>query len=80
VAINAREKSRHDGAQIDLITERFDNAITICEIKYTEQPFVIDKLYAPKLLQIIKLFKKRLKGNNRCFIVHICAWAEKYKV
>ena len=37
------------GAQIDLLFDRLDDAITICEIKYSEKPFVINKQYAKNL-------------------------------
>lgn len=37
------------GAQIDLVFSRMDHAVTLCEIKYGQQPFVIDKEYAEVL-------------------------------
>ena len=37
------------GAQVDLLIDRNDDAITICEIKYTDEPFVINKTYALQL-------------------------------
>ncbi len=33
------------GAQIDLLFDRRDNAITLCEIKYTHAPFTLTKDY-----------------------------------
>lgn len=38
-----------DGVQIDLVLERADNIINICEIKYSSNVFAIDKLYAANL-------------------------------
>src|SRR5262249_38225205 len=37
------KKSQEQGAQIDLLFDRDDDSITICEIKYTQEPFSIDK-------------------------------------
>ncbi|MBS0655888.1 MAG: ATP-binding protein, partial [Verrucomicrobia bacterium] len=34
--------SEDSGSQIDLLFDRDDNVITVCEIKYTEKPFEID--------------------------------------
>lgn len=65
--------SSEDGAQIDLLFDRNDNAITLCEIKYTEQPFVIDKQYAYELKRKRAVFKKVTKTDKQIFIVMISA-------
>jgi len=61
------------GAQIDLLFDRNDHAITICEIKYTEQPFVVDKLYSQKLNQKVEIFKKITKQDKQIFLAFISA-------
>lgn len=38
------------GAQIDLILDRDDNVIDLCEMKYTREPFIITADYVEKLL------------------------------
>ena len=38
-----------DGVQIDMILERADNVINICELKYSANPFAIDKSYDAEL-------------------------------
>jgi hypothetical protein len=38
-------KSDNTGTQIDLVIDRNDNAINICEIKYSSNIFTIDKNY-----------------------------------
>ncbi len=45
----APENSKDNGAQIDLVIERADNCINLCEIKYANTPYVITKEYAEKL-------------------------------
>jgi hypothetical protein len=38
-----RPKTKAEGGQIDLFFERHDECITLCEIKYTNQHFAMDK-------------------------------------
>ncbi len=54
----AAKNSSLSGAQIDLLFDRTDEAISLCEIKYTEKPFLIDKAYANELMSKIDVFKK----------------------
>lgn len=37
------------GAQVDMIIERADNTINLCEAKFTKENFVITKNYATQL-------------------------------
>lgn len=39
----------HSGAQIDLLIDRNDGVINLCEMKYTNSPFKIDATYAASL-------------------------------
>lgn len=66
-------KEGESGAQIDLLFERADQAITLCEIKCTEQPFAIDKHYAAQLKQKITVFKKMTKTTQQIFFAFISA-------
>ncbi len=61
------------GAQIDLLIDRNDDAITLCEIKYTEQPFSIDKSYAENLKNKIKMFTEKTKTQKQIFLSFISA-------
>ena len=45
------KKSKRKGAQIDLLFDRADNTITLCEIKYSDKIFTIEKSYAHALNQ-----------------------------
>lgn len=40
---------QHSGMQIDMLIDRTDRVINLCEIKYCNQEFVIDKKYEEKL-------------------------------
>ncbi len=67
-------KSRNErGAQIDLVIDRIDNAITLCEMKYTSQPFAIDKEYAAVLTNKIEIFRKRTKTTKQLFLTMVSA-------
>jgi AAA+ ATPase superfamily predicted ATPase len=65
--------SKSPGAQIDLLFDRNDDSITICEIKYTDEPFLIDKQYAEKLTKKIDVFKKITGTNKQIFLAIISA-------
>lgn len=55
------------GAQIDLIFDRPDNIVNLCEIKYCSSPFVIDKKYANHMLSREKIYCKVTKTNKQIF-------------
>lgn len=59
------------GAQIDLLFDRDDDSITICEIKYTDKPFIITKEYAENLKRKIEIFKKFTRTTKQIFLVMI---------
>src|SRR3990167_2680281 len=66
-------KSKDKGAQIDLLFDRDDDAITICEIKYTNEPFSITKDYAENIKNKIAVFKERTRSKKQIFFVMISA-------
>ncbi len=61
------------GALIDLIFDRDDDAITICEITYTNSPFVLDKEYASMLSKRMQVFKERTRTQKQLFLTFISA-------
>ncbi len=48
------------GSQIDLVIDREDRSINLCEIKYSNSEFLIDKLYLQNLKNKKQLFKEIL--------------------
>jgi uncharacterized protein len=46
------------GAQIDLLIDRQDRCINLCEIKFVNGEFVIDKKYAGELDSKVRVFKE----------------------
>lgn len=59
------------GAQVDLLFDRIDNAITLCEIKFTNKPFCIDKSYAQDLENKIRVFQDITKTKKQIFLAII---------
>ena len=68
-----RKGSDEQGAQIDLLFDRDDDSITICEIKYTDKIFTIDKEYAHKLRKKLEVFKKVTRTKKQLFIAFVSA-------
>lgn len=59
------------GAQIDLLIDRQDHCINVCEIKFSVQPFVITKPYAEALKQKLAIFKTNTKTRKTLFLTLI---------
>lgn len=68
-----KKGSQKIGAQIDLLFDRDDDVVTICEIKYTAQPFALSKQYAQNLLNKVKSFKEQTRTTKQIFIAFISA-------
>lgn len=59
-----RTTDAEEGTQIDLLIDRADRVVNICEIKFTKADFTIEKSYAKKLRNKINLFSN-LDANKR---------------
>ena len=57
------------GAQIDLLLDRGDNAISICEIKYSSKQFSVDKSDARNLKNKMEVFQNKTTTNKQLFLV-----------
>lgn len=67
-----RKGSSDKGAQIDLLFDRRDGIISICELKYSEGEFVIDKAYAEELKYKMENFKTHARtGKKHLFLVMV---------
>lgn len=56
-------KETENKAQIDLLIDRADRIINLCEMKFSEEPYVISKEYADKLRMRQAIFKN--ESNTR---------------
>jgi hypothetical protein len=59
------EKEQDSGTQIDLIFDRDDDCITLCEIKNTDKPFLITKDYAIALEKKTSIYKERTRVKKQ---------------
>ena len=59
------------GAQIDLLIDRRDQCINVCEIKFSEGPFVIDKRYAEDLRHKLRAFQGVSKTKKALFLTFV---------
>lgn len=64
-------KDGKSGAQIDLIIDRNDQCIHLCEIKFAQTAFVIDKGYALKLQQKEQAFRLQTQTRKALFTTFI---------
>ena len=65
------KKSKEIGVQIDLLFDRQDNAVTLCEIKYSSNKYVIDKAYAKNLHRKLDIFQVKTKTPKQLFLALI---------
>lgn len=65
--------SDEDGAQIDLLFDRHDDVITLCEMKYTAAPYKLTKSEAQTLLKKIEVFKKQTRTTKQVTIALVTA-------
>jgi hypothetical protein len=66
-----RSKESENGAQIDLLIDRNDAVINLCEMKYSIHPFTIDKKYAENLRNKIGIFKEETKTPKSLYLTFI---------
>lgn len=59
------------GAQIDLVIDRRDQVINICEMKFSIDDFTIDKKYAAALKNKIKIFREETATKKAIFLTMI---------
>lgn len=63
--------SENDGFQIDLIIDRKDDCINLCEIKFYADKFLITKSYYEQLLQKRQQFITQTKTKKQVFLTFI---------
>ena len=65
------EKSPIPGAQIDLLIDRRDNTINVCEMKFSESEFTIDKQYAGDLRRKLQVFRQVTGTRKNVFLTMV---------
>ena len=61
------------GAQIDLLIDRPDGVINLCELKWSGAPFVIDKRYAATLRERTETFRRVTGTRKSLFLTFLTA-------
>lgn len=61
--------SKQEGAQIDMLFDRADQVITLCEMKYSSAPFIITRAYYNQLQAKLDLFREKTKTTKAIFFV-----------
>lgn len=67
------KNSNEQGTQIDLLFDRKDDAVTLCEIKFSDKEFVISKDYTEKLQKKMRVFKEQTRTKKQLFLSFIAA-------
>ena len=67
-------KNKEQKAQIDLVLDRADNIVNLCEIKYSVRPYQIDKAYADTMQKRQWLFEQETKTRKSCQQVMITTY------
>jgi uncharacterized protein len=72
--ITWRGKVEEKSAQIDLLIERKDQVINLCECKFSIDSFIIDKEYSEKIRSKISIFKTASKTKKAVFFTMITSY------
>lgn len=64
-------KSGDQKAQIDLVIDRRDQVINLCEMKFSMDKFNLDKSYAESLRRKVSIFKSATKTQKAIFVTLI---------
>ena len=69
--------AKENGAQIDLLIDRADHSINICEIKFYTGELTISKSYAGELQQKLDVFQERVRPRKTLFLTLITTYGVK---
>jgi len=65
------------GAQVDLLLDRQDVCISICEMKFSNEEYAINKSYAAELQNKLNIFKAETKTKKTLFLTMITTYGTK---
>ncbi len=72
-----RSTQPKDGAQIDLVIDRRDGVINLCEMKFSAEKFIIDKKYDTELRNKIGAFKSETHTRKTIFLTMVTTFGLK---
>ena len=65
---------RGDGAQIDLVIDRNDRVVNLCEMKFSQEPYIISAEYANKLRTRTALFREASKCKKGLAVTFVTTY------
>jgi hypothetical protein len=68
------EKKSSNNAQIDLLIDRDDNVINLCEIKFYNTKYSINKKYAFEIVNKVNTFTISTKTKKSIFVTFITSY------
>lgn len=71
------KNSEEKGAQVDMLIDRADNCINLCEMKYYDTEFLIDRDYATALKNRKDIFRKKTGTRKTLFTTMITIYGAK---
>lgn len=72
--------SGEKGAQIDLLLDRQDRCINICEMKFSNAEFIITKGYQQELHNKLQVFQQQTKTRKTIFLTMITTYGTKQNI
>ena len=66
-----RSKNGERGGQIDMIIDRRDQTINLCEMKYSASQYEITKAYDEKMIQRREIFRQETKTRKALYLTMI---------
>ncbi len=68
---------RKRSVQVDLVLDRRDRIVNLCEVKFSQSEFVITKSYEEELRKKISVFKDEMKARKSVFFTMITTYGLK---
>jgi hypothetical protein len=72
-----QKSNKERGAEIDILIDRADDCINLCEIKFCNSEFVIDRDYAEQLERKKKIFQAKTGTKKTIFMTMITPFGVK---
>jgi hypothetical protein len=72
-----RSKTSEPTVQIDLILDRADNIINVCEIKYANMPYAITQEYEAKLREKVETFRQEISPRKAIHLLLLTTFGVK---
>ncbi len=70
----ARANDTADGVQVDLLLDRADKAISLIEVKFAAEPYVVTKSYATELREKVSRFRVHTGTRKQLFLVLVAPY------